>query len=304
MEVIRINNSYNYSNQLLFQTSFKGGFKSLNVINPISYYADKYFAKSAEKTRQHFTPILPELKGKYKQVKFDNNKISASGWDFDEGNKNYVLFLHGMAQNITNYQKLYKKILESNNSVFALEYRGFGANNHAILSEDRLRKDVEKAFSYLTKEKGILPENIIVAGHSMGGSLATHFASKHPDIKSLILISPISNAMNVSDKFATNKRLGQGIPPKIKKMTDKSRIFKNLYSLRFNCTNTIKNVKVPTYIIQSYDDTVSTIKGCRQIYKNARRKGIMKWFTVLPSGGHKVDDNKINTVGKILSIVG
>ncbi len=289
----------------LAQPAFQGGYKSFNVLNPISYYADKYLAKSAAKTRQQFIPSLPELKGMYKQVKLGKCKISPSGWDINKGDSDkYVLFMHGMAQNVSNYQNLYKKILELNHGIFALEYRGYGANSSAKLSEDKLRNDVEKAFNYLTKEKGILPQNIIAIGHSMGGALAANLAKNHPDIKSLILISPISNAMNISDKFALNKRLGQGIPPKIKKLTNKIPILKTLYSMRFDSIDTIKEVKVPTYIIQSYDDTVATIKGCRQIYKNAKRNGIMKWFKVLPTGGHKVDEAKINTVGQILSTVG
>jgi dienelactone hydrolase len=52
-------------------------------------------------------------------------------------------------------------------------------------------------YEFLTDEKGIAPANIVVLGHSLGGSPATYFASKHPDIDRLIIINTFSSIQSM-----------------------------------------------------------------------------------------------------------
>ena len=232
-----------------------------------------------------------------------------------------------MSQNVSNYQAVYETALKNKKAVFAVEYRSYGENKLARISEDRLRNDIEKAYKFLTEEKNIRPENITVVGHSMGGALATNFASKHKDIKALILLSPIRNMTSIGKKFLLNKTLGIGVPPKINKLTDKIKPLKWLFSLRFNSqkkikkvnklTNTIKPLKwllslrfnsqkkmkqinAPTYILQSRNDSVTPLSGARKLVKAAREKGILKDFIIFPLGGHKVDSKKVDALNKIL----
>ena len=108
-----------------YNTSYKGGLKSLNALNPISYYANSYFKHSANMSNKNFMPISDSLIGKIKKIKL--GKISA--WDINpEKSENYVLFLHGMSQNVSNYQKMYEELLLKKQGVFAVEYRGYGTN--------------------------------------------------------------------------------------------------------------------------------------------------------------------------------
>lgn len=280
-----------------YNASYKGGLKSLNALNPVSYYANRYFKRSAQISNKNFTPISNSLKGKIKQIKL--GRISA--WDINpENSKDYVFFLHGMSQNVSNYQPLYETALKNKKAVFAVEYRSYGENRPARLSEDKLRSDVEKAFKFLSEQKKIKPENITVIGHSMGGALATNFASKHKDIKALILLSPIRNMTSIGKKFFLNKNLGIGVPAKIDKLTDMIKPLKWLLSLRFNSQKKIKKVEVPTYILQSKNDSVTLLSGARKLVKAAREKGILKDFIIFPLGGHKVDSKKVEALNKIL----
>ena len=139
-----------------------------------------------------------------------------------------------MSQNVSNYQKMYEELLLKKQGVFAVEYRGYRTNKKNKVSESKLRKDVELAYNYLTETKGIKPQNITVIGHSMGGALATNFASKHPEIKSLILLCPIVKPSFLGQKFTTNKNLGIGMPNSIKNITDKFKPLKWLLDFRFN----------------------------------------------------------------------
>ncbi len=205
-----------------------------------------------------------------------------------------------MAQNISDYQRLYNTIINKDMGVFALEFRGYGTNPRAFLSEDRLRKDIEKAYEYLTKKKNINPENIIMMGHSMGGALATNFASKHPNLKSLILICPIYNLHNLGERFLENPRLGAGIPKYVRKITKWLKPLEWLNSLRFSTANKIGKVQASTYLLQSKNDSVTTIENARLLARTARNAGILKDFRVFPNGGHKVDKAKIEKISVIL----
>ena len=278
-------------------TSYKGGLKSLNALNPVSYYANRYFKRSAQISNKNFTPISDLLADKIKQIKQD--RILA--WDINpENSKDYIFFLHGMSQNVSNYQPLYETALKNKKAVFAVEYRSYGENKLARISEDRLRNDIEKAYKFLTEEKNIRPENIIVVGHSMGGALAANFASKHKDIKALILLSPIRNMASIGKKFFLNKNIGVGVPPKVNKLTNTIKPLKWLLSLRFNSQKKMKQINAPTYILQSRNDSVTPLSGARKIVKAAREKGILKDFIIFPLGGHKVDRKKVDALNKIL----
>lgn len=285
-------NSYQQKTQI----SYKGGANYINKANPASHYLDKFFNNAAKQTHIKFDDIMPTLEGKIKTVKIKN----ISAWDINpEKSGNYVLFLHGMSQNVSNYQRMYEKLLSKNQGIFAVEYRGYGANKKNKVSENKLRKDVELAYNYLTETKGIKPQNITVIGHSMGGALATNFASKHPEIKSLILLCPIVKPSFLGQKFKTNKNLGIGMPNSIKNITDKFKPLKWLLDFRFNSMSKMKKNTVPTYIIQSRNDSVTTIGGARILAKVARRQNILKDFISLPLGGHKVDSAKIEAISKI-----
>lgn len=285
-------NSYQQKTQI----SYKGGANYINKANPASHYLDKFFNNAARQTLVKFDDIMPTLEGKIKTVKIKN----ISAWDINpKKSQNYVLFLHGMSQNVSNYQRMYEKLLSKNQGVFAVEYRGYGVNKKNKVSENKLRKDVELAYNYLTETKGIKPQNITVIGHSMGGALATNFASKHPEIKSLILLCPIVKPSFIGEKFKTNKNLGIGMPNCIKNITDRLKPLKWLLDFRFNSMNKMKKNTVPTYIIQSKNDSVTTIGGARILAKVARRQNILKDFISLPLGGHKVDSAKIEAISKI-----
>ena len=283
----------NYSNN----TSYKGGLKSLNVVNPIFRYTKKYFYKMAEVSGQRFEPISDTIASDLKSVQIDK----ASAWKINPDNSNkYVLFLHGISQNVSNYQRLYETIIKKGMGVLALEYRGYGTNKQTKISEEKFQKDVQSAYDYLTKQENIKPEDIIVVGHSMGGALAADFASKHKDIKSLILISPLTSLLRLSKKFMLNKMLGIGIPEKIQNFTERFKFLQFLFGLNFNSINKMKKMKVPTYVIQSKNDPVTTLNGSRKLVKTAKSRGVLQEFILFPQGGHKVDWQKIEAVSRIL----
>lgn len=279
------------------QVSHKSGIKSLNKINPIAKYTDNYFNNMAKISANRIEPVSPALSGKIKTIHIKDISV----WDINPSDsEEYILFLHGMSQNVTNYQHLYETVINKDKGVFAVEYRGYGNNRRSKVSEDNLQKDIKTAYKYLTEKKGIKPQNITVIGHSMGGALAVDFASKHKDIKSLVLICPITKLSYLGEKFSGHQLLGLGIPPQIMNFTKLIPPLEWLYNFQFNSLRKIPKLKTPTYYIQSQNDSVTTAEGAKQFAQAADKKGILKEFHSLPLGGHKVDSNKIKIVSDVL----
>ena len=283
-------------------SSFTGWQETINIVNPISKYFNKYFEKSSKHARDVITEIIPSLQGKINIVPMISARGTAIyGWDINPTkSEKYVLFLHGMAQNVASEQKLYETIINKNTGVFALDYRGYGQNKESKFDEKLMIKDINRAYKYLTKEKGINPSNITIIGHSMGGALATIFASKHPQINSLILISPITNLHGINPKFVYNKNLGLGVPETINDKLIPSSFITMLSSFRLNALSKIKNLEVPTYIIQSKNDSITPCANARLFSNRARQKGCLRDFIMLQNGGHNINQKKINVIAGIL----
>ena len=132
------------------------------------------------------------------------------------------------------------------------------------------------------------------------GALATHFATKHDKLKSLILICPIYDLQNLGENFLTNTRVGVGTPHWIRNLTKNLKPLSWLHSLRFSTARKIDKVKTPTYLIQSKNDSVTTIENARVLAKKAKRSEKLEEFHIFPLGGHKVDKVKIDCIGDIL----
>lgn len=276
--------------------------KPYNVFNPCAHYLMDYMNVSAKNSQVKFDPIIPELEGKIKTVKLKSSGgKEISGWDINPNNSDkYVLFLHGMAQNVTNYQPMYKSITDKGVGVFALEYRGYGANKSAKCSEYKLSKDVEKAYEYITKEKGISPKNVTVLGHSMGGALTVDFAKTHRDIKSVVLVAPITHTDKLTEKFVEHARLGLGMPKKLYELSQTFKPLKWLTGKNYNSLENIKGVETPVHLIQSLNDSVTSAEGAKVLEQIADKKGILASSNYVNGGGHKVDSQKVDIIGNII----
>ena len=290
-----------YNNEYRVPT-FKALPKPYNVINPYACCVIKYMNNSAKISQSRIDNVIPELAGKIENVIIRNGRTQEiSAWDIPAKNsKEYVLFLHGMAQNISNYQPLYKNISDKNVGVFALEYRGYGTNKSARCSEYKLSKDIKKAYTYLTKEKGIKPEDITVIGHSMGAALAVDFAKTHKDIKSLVLVAPITHLDYLTEKYLKNKTLGMGMSDFVYKLYERCSLIRWLSQKNYNTLGKIKDISTPLHIVQSSNDSVTHVGGARELAKLAEEKGLLRSCKIVRAGGHKVDSTKIDIVSDII----
>jgi len=122
---------------------------------------------------------------------------SAYGWDFEEVDlavagettclwwvpledaRGVVLFSHGNAGNIADRLESIGLLRSFGLSVACYDYGGYGRSTGAP-SEKRACADARAVWRWLTEERGVAPEDIILFGRSLGGAVTADLA---PEVK-------------------------------------------------------------------------------------------------------------------------
>lgn len=216
-------------------------------------------------------------------------KIQA--WDINpKTSKDYVIFLHGFSQNITNNQPLYKEIAKTRFGLLAIDYRGYGKNPRSVnIQEDDIVNDVNSSIKYL-KDKGV--QNIGIVGHSFGAYIGAKVSAKNAP-SFLVMVSPMNSLefwlKNVI-KHPNKYKFEMGLIRYVKN-------FKDQYKKIFNISEYLKDNLTDIYVIQTYKDRYVRTSKVDQMVKDIPN---LKQYTKLRGGGHRMDEGKINEVRGVL----
>lgn len=90
-----------------------------------------------------------------------------------------ILWCHGNAGNIINRLENLQELSRIGLSVFIFDYRGYG-RSQGRPSEEGLYQDAVGAYDYLTRQRMIRPERLIVFGRSLGAAVAAELAALKP----------------------------------------------------------------------------------------------------------------------------
>lgn len=176
----------------------------------------------------------------------DNVNLSAWFVPAKENNsigKAVILFCHGNGGNIGNrisYLPIFKDL---GLATFLFDYRGYG-KSEGKPTEDGTYKDVEAAWQYLTQERNIPPQKIIIYGESLGGAIASYIVQTTTQQNSqnsaagLILASTFTS---ISDRAA---ELYPFLPIRL------------LSKFSYNSIERLPNIKIPVLIIHSTEDEI------------------------------------------------
>jgi len=172
-----------------------------------------------------------------------------------------LLYIHGNAEDLGDIRPLLDRLHGWGFSVFAYDYRGYGTSD-GNPSERNAYQDADAAYSYLTQQLKIPPEQIVVYGRSVGGGSAVDLASRHP-VGGLILESTFTSAFRVVVPFP--------ILP-----FDK---FSNLDKLR--------KVHCPVLVMHGQADQTIPIQHGQRLYEAAREPKMSLW--VAEAGHNDLD---------------
>ena len=87
---------------------------TLSRLNPINFYTEKSIRTFIKVARHKVSPIIDSIKPYLKRIGIEPAKNRYTfGWDINPGNrKKYILFLHGLTQNVSNLQSAYETIIK------------------------------------------------------------------------------------------------------------------------------------------------------------------------------------------------
>jgi fermentation-respiration switch protein FrsA (DUF1100 family) len=147
-------------------------------------------------------------------------------------------------------------------NVFAFDYRGFGRNT-GTPSEAGVYEDALTAYRHLTRELGLPPGRIILAGQSLGSAVAIELSTRVPSA-GLLLLSAIDSVP------ATGSRIWFWAPVNL------------LASQRFDSMAKAPQIATPVLQVHAPQDWLVPIEAARALFDRFPGRKLM----LEVAGGH------------------
>ena len=173
--------------------------------------------------------------------------VRLNGWHIPApGARGTLLFFHGNAGNISHRIDSIKIFHDLKLSVFIIDYRGYG-RSEGKPSIPGVTLDALAAWKWLTEEKKIPPENIVVFGRSLGGAIAMEL-TRHVEPRALILESTFSSL------------------PEMIKIPFMAPVARLIVGDIWNSAEAAATLTAPTLCIHSPDDWIVPYRFGRRLY--------------------------------------
>ena len=216
------------------------------------------------------------------EVKIEKVKITTSdnidllGWFHKKDLKNFktIVYFHGNAGKLEN--RIYKLnyFNEMDVNFLIISWRGFSGNNGKP-SEKGLYEDGKSAITWL-KNLGLLEEDIIIYGESLGTGIATEL-SQNKKFAGLILETPFTSMIEAAKNFYPYIPVGLLLKDKYK--NDKK----------------ISNINIPLLVMHGEADQIVPFWMGKKIYEMANQPKY-SYFT-------KFDDHMMEYDEKLIFVL-
>lgn len=107
-----------------------------------------------------------------------------------------VLYCHGNAEDLSGLRYRLPQFTAHGYGIAAFDYEGYGASG-GTPSEGNVYRDAERVWHYLTGEKKIPAERIVLYGRSLGSGPACYLAERFP-AAALVLEAPFTSTFAVA----------------------------------------------------------------------------------------------------------
>lgn len=123
-----------------------------------------------------------------------------NGWHIPaENDQPTILFCHGNGGNMMHRLDSINIFYKMGLNCFIFDYRGYGTSQGRP-SEEGTYLDAAAAYGWLTRQKNIAPDDIIIFGRSLGGSIAAQLAGR-VKAKALIIESAFTSYVDIGKRF-------------------------------------------------------------------------------------------------------
>lgn len=205
-----------------------------------------------------------ELNLDYENVALNTpDSLKLSAWFIPAKNaKTTILFCHGNGGNIMHRLDTINIFNELGVNCFIFDYQGYG-QSEGTPTEEGTYIDARTAYDWLTKDKIISPDNVIIFGRSLGASIAANLASK-VNAKALVIESAFTSYVDIGKKFYPYMPV------------------KWFARYSYQTIDCIKNVNCPVMVVHSSSDDLVPFEFGQELYQAANEP---KKFVEI-CGGH------------------
>lgn len=196
--------------------------------------------------------------------------------------KKAILLIHGFAGGNYDYNSLGNDLeLYNSFDVFTFTLPG-----HERMIIDKVTREdwIKKAEDEIEKIINANYKEVYVIGHSMGGVIASHLASKYKEVKKLVLAAPAFHYLAFKgDKIDVIESIKK-LPNLFKNYAPEevlSRIFKipaptikEFMKLVEEHTKDIKDITCPTLILHGEKDDIVPVDSVQYVYDNIKSKSV------------------------------
>jgi len=186
-----------------------------------------------------------------------------------------LLYLHGNGMNISANIDHAKRFYDLGFSVLLVDYRGYGWSDGSFPSEQSVYLDAIAAWNFLVKIYKILPKNIVIYGHSLGGAIAIDLALEKPQTGGVIVESSFTSIL----EMVTIQKRFSLFPVKL------------ILHQHFASINKLPKLKMPILFIHGTADSTVPSFMSEKLYAVTRAP---KKLILVPGADH---NNIANTVG-------
>lgn len=186
-----------------------------------------------------------------------------------------LLYLHGNGVNIGANAGHAKRFHQLGLSVLLIDYRGYGRSEGKFPTEQQVYQDAEIGWRYLTQTRQVLPQSILLYGHSLGGAVAINLAVHHPDAAGLIVQSSFTSIRDIVDRRPHYRTFP----------------IEQLLHQRFDSIRKVFLLKMPVLFIHGLADVQVPASMSQALYQAAPEP---KQLYLVPMAGH---NNVADTAG-------
>ncbi|MBT8091441.1 MAG: alpha/beta hydrolase, partial [Gammaproteobacteria bacterium] len=175
--------------------------------------------------------------------------LTLHGWFIAGRSSRVLLFFHGNAGNISHRLGSIRQFNELGLSVLIVDYRGYG-QSEGRSTEKGIYRDADASWRYLTEDRAILAENIVIFGRSLGASVASLLAAQHQPL-----------ALIVESSFTSVPDIAQELYPWLPARW--------LSRLGHATRDHIREVRCPVLVVHSHDDEIIPFHHGEAIFASA-----------------------------------
>jgi esterase/lipase len=226
-------------------------------------------------------------------------------------NKPIVIICHGynVDKNRLLYKYISKRLNENNISTLRFDFSGYGESKgrreDAVISKEI--SDLESAINY-TYNNGL--KNIVLLGHSLGGSICIIEAAKNKKIIAVISLASVTYIQKMkggkfSEEVVTEvMKKGKLIYKKGKKKYILTKeFFEDLE--KYDVLDLVKKIKVPILVLHGKNDEKINYKEAKKLYDNSKK---LKKLMIIKGADHKFSSKEsreqiVKSVIKFLSML-